>query len=81
MWCFGKLFVYFSNSNQSLEHGEYVGGIKSNIDLLNKYICIFKNIVKKAQKVGKTMPVHSKEHFGDFSCHLNTIFKYTYIFI
>ena len=37
--------------------------------------------VWNAQKVGKTMPVHFKEHFDDFSCHLNTIFKYTYIFI
>ena len=46
-------------------------GLKSSIDLLNKYICVFENSVKK---VGKTMPVHSKEHFGDFSCHLNTIF-------
>ena len=45
-----------------------MGGFKSNIDLLNKYICIFKNSVKKAQKVGKTMPVHFKKHFDDFSC-------------
>ena len=55
MWCFGKLFVYFSNSNQSLDHGEYVGGIKSNIDLLNKYICMFKNSVQMAEKVPKML--------------------------
>ena len=41
VWCFGKLFAYFSNSNSSLDHGEYVGCFKSNIDLLNKDICIF----------------------------------------
>ena len=42
------------------DHGEYVGCFKSNIDLSNKYICIFRNSVKKAQKVGQTMPVHFK---------------------
>ena len=70
MWCFGKLFGYFSYLKYSLDHAEYVGGFKSNIDLINKNICIIENSVKNAQKVGKTVPVHSKEHFGDFSCHL-----------
>ena len=36
-----------------------MGGFKLNINLFNKYIFIFKDGIKTAQKVGKTMPVHS----------------------
>ena len=40
---------------------------------MNIYVYL-KNSVKKAQKIGeKTMPVHSKAHFGDFSCYFNNI--------
>ena len=51
VWWFGKLFGYFIDSNKSLDQCEYAGGFKSNIDLLNKYICIFKNSVQMAGKV------------------------------
>ena len=36
-------------------HGEYVGCFKSNIDLLNKYICLFENSVQMARKVTKML--------------------------
>ena len=83
VWCFGKLFVYFSNSNESLDHGEYVGGFKSNIDLLNKYICIFKNSVKMVWEVTKMLfRVYWLCFFPYLLCLFNTIFQiYIYLYL
>ena len=53
---------------------------QANLVVLDLFQVRMKNSVKKAQKKGKNNE-HSKEHFGNFSCYSNNIFKYTYIFI